>query len=90
MSVHTEGHEENLLVGTQIQSLTMSGPLDGALESASCWPSLVSLCPSLCLLRATLMPILDTFAVSCDVVGMPHKELERRANVSLLRLLLCL
>jgi hypothetical protein len=55
MLVHTEGHEENLLVGTQIQSLTMSGPLDGALESASCWPSLVSLCPSLCLLCAALI-----------------------------------
>jgi hypothetical protein len=32
----------------------MSGPLDGALENASYWPSHVSLCPSLCLLCAAL------------------------------------
>jgi hypothetical protein len=29
---HTKGHEGNLLVGTQIRSLRMSGALDGALD----------------------------------------------------------
>jgi hypothetical protein len=31
MPAHTEGREGNLLVGTQIQCLRMSGPLEGAL-----------------------------------------------------------
>jgi hypothetical protein len=44
----------NLLTGTQIQSLRMPNPLDGAPGSASCWPSFVSLCPSLCLLCVAL------------------------------------
>jgi hypothetical protein len=30
---HMEGREGNLPVGTQIQSLRMSGPLDGALDA---------------------------------------------------------
>jgi hypothetical protein len=30
MPAHTEGHEGNLLVGTKIRSLWMSGLLDGA------------------------------------------------------------
>jgi hypothetical protein len=30
MLAHTEGHEGNLLVGTQIQSLRMPGPFDVA------------------------------------------------------------
>jgi hypothetical protein len=38
-----EGHEGNLLVRTQIQSLRMSGPFDGGKGSASYWPSFVSL-----------------------------------------------
>jgi hypothetical protein len=54
MPAHTEGHEGNLLAGTQIQSLRMSGPLDGVLGSAIYWPSDVSLCPSLYLLWAAL------------------------------------
>jgi hypothetical protein len=30
ITAHMKGREENLLVGTQIRSLRMSGPLDGA------------------------------------------------------------
>jgi hypothetical protein len=30
MLAHMEGHEENLLVGTKIRSLRISGPLNGA------------------------------------------------------------
>jgi hypothetical protein len=54
MLAHTDGREGNLSTGTQIQKLRMSGPLDGPLESASCWPPFVSLCPLLCLLWAAL------------------------------------
>jgi ABC-type transport system involved in multi-copper enzyme maturation permease subunit len=54
MPTHMEGHEGNLLAGTQIQSLRVSSPLDGALESATCWLPFVLLCPSLCLLWAAL------------------------------------
>jgi hypothetical protein len=48
------GHDGNLLLGTQIQSLRMSGPLGGVLGSVSCWPPFVSPCPSLFLLWAVL------------------------------------
>jgi hypothetical protein len=41
------GLHGNYLVGTQIESLRMSGPLDGVWAGASCWPSFVSLSPSL-------------------------------------------
>jgi hypothetical protein len=41
------GLHGNYLVGTQIESLRMSGPLDGVSAGASCWPSFVSLSPSL-------------------------------------------
>jgi hypothetical protein len=50
----TWGHEGNLPARTQIQILRMPGLLSGAMESASCWPPFVSLCPSLCLLWAAL------------------------------------
>jgi hypothetical protein len=43
MPAHMEGLEGNLLAGTQIQSLRVPGPLDGALESVS------TLCVSLSL-----------------------------------------
>jgi hypothetical protein len=33
MSTHTEGHDGNLSFGTQIRSLRMSGPLDGASDA---------------------------------------------------------
>jgi hypothetical protein len=43
MSAHMEGREENLPTGTQIQILRVSGPLDEAPESASCWQPFLSL-----------------------------------------------
>jgi hypothetical protein len=54
MLVLTEERQGNLITGTQIQTLRVLCPLDGALESASCWPPNVSLCPSLYLLWAVL------------------------------------
>jgi hypothetical protein len=57
MPAHTEGHDRNLPVETQIQSLRMSGPLDGAIESASCWLPFVSLCPPLYMLWAVLTQV---------------------------------
>jgi hypothetical protein len=36
MPAHTEEREGNLLAESQIQSLRVLGPLDGALESANC------------------------------------------------------
>jgi hypothetical protein len=36
VSAPMEGHEGNHLARTQIQSLRMSGPLDGLLSSTSC------------------------------------------------------
>jgi hypothetical protein len=36
MPAHTEGHEENLPTETQIRSLRMSGPLDGAPGVPTC------------------------------------------------------
>jgi hypothetical protein len=43
MPAHIEGCEGNLLVRNQIESLRMSGPLDGALDA----PLLATLCVSL-------------------------------------------
>jgi hypothetical protein len=41
---HTKGCEGNHPAETQIQSLRVSCPLDGAPKSANCWPPHVSLC----------------------------------------------
>jgi hypothetical protein len=59
MLAHMKGHEENVLVGTQIQSQRMRGPLDEAPKNASYWPPFVLLCPSLCLLWAALTWLVD-------------------------------
>jgi hypothetical protein len=54
MLAHMKEHEGNLPIGTLIQTMRMSGPLEWGSGCVSCWPPFVSLCPSLYLLWAVL------------------------------------
>jgi hypothetical protein len=102
MLAHMKGHEGNVLVRTQIQSLRMRGPLDEAPKNASYWPPFVplSVCSGgadlaggFCLRNlsynrsTTIMgPIWDTIALSRSVVDASCEEFGRRVNMGLLRL----
>jgi hypothetical protein len=67
---HTEGHEGNLLIETQIRSFRAMGSLNGPSESASYWPPLVSLRPSLWLLWVVLTH-LTGFALEPSALAGP-------------------
>jgi hypothetical protein len=54
MPTHTEGRERNLLARTQIQSLRIPIPLDGAPGVLAAGHSFMLLCPLLYLLWAVL------------------------------------
>jgi hypothetical protein len=87
MPAHTKECEGNLLVGTQIWSLRVPGPLDGASDAPTAghllcrfvprsgcsrllWPDSMGFAFKFWALvdpTTIVGPILDTFAVSCDV-----------------------
>jgi hypothetical protein len=73
MPAHTKGLEENLPVGTQIRSLKMLGPLDGAPNALTASQPFVSHCSLLWLLRAALTR-LSGFCLQTLSFGRPHNN----------------